>query len=923
MTPERWRQTEELYHLARERGPSALSGTDPDLRRDVEELLAEDADGKILDQRAAELLPEPPTVGIGARIGPYRIEGILGTGGMGEVYWAQDTKLKRRVALKVLPNAFAHDPERLARFQREAEVLAQLNHPNIAHIYGAEESALVMELVEGESPKGPLPFGEAWKIALQIADALEYAHARGVIHRDLKPANVKVTPDGVVKLLDFGLAKALSDPWGVMSPEPDSSPDPPLDATADGVVLGTAPYMSPEQAKGKRLDRRTDIWSWGVLFYELLTGEQVFRATSFSETLAQVLTRSPDLDRVPANVRRLLRSCLEKDPKQRLRDIGDVSRLIDEPPQSQPRVRSRSSPVWLALGVALAEAAVFGVMWFTKPVESRTLLRFDIPFANATSIDSFAVSPDGRYLAIAAEVNGKRQLWLRALNTLSTQPMANTEDARSPFWSPDSREVGFFTPGQLKKIAATGGPSASLCDVTNGRSGSWSRDNMILFSRGVSGAAIQLVSAYGGIPVDVIKGRDLMLYPVFLPDGRRFLYSQNIDNHGVFLGSLDGKENRRILQADSSVVLAPGWLLFIRANSLMAQPFDAAAGRVTGDAVPLTEGVSTFRSTTTRGAPIAVSDNGVLIYESPGANAGNMQMAWYDRSGKLLKPVSDPEAVFDPAISPDQSRIAFRRFTNSYRSDLWLWDVKREIGERITESGDSNHSFPQWSPDGSRIAVNCNTADTQFDIYIKAVGETGEPEPLLTTPRPKFLTDWSRDGRFIVYSEADPKTRQDLWVLPMDGRTALKPILFLGSKSDEVMGKLSPDEHWMAYTSDESGQREVYVRPFPSGDGQWKISMAGGEESRWRADGRELYFVRADGMMMAVPVKAAPGPKPVFEAGTPQQLFRTHLARTSRGVGFEYDVTPDGKRFLLDSVADGSSARPLAVVVNWNAGLKR
>src|ERR1700693_784015 len=363
MTPQRWRQIEELYHMARERGAAALSDADADLRRAVEKLLAQDPDGKILDCKAAELFPEPETVTVGSQVGPYRVEGILGAGGMGVVYLAQDTRLKRRVALKVLPSAFIHDPERAARFQREAEVLAQLNHPNIAHIFGAEESALAMEFVEGESPKGPLPFDEAWKIALQTADALEYAHERGVIHRDLKPANMKVTPDGVVKLLDFGLAKAFSENSGTSLPDTGSSPVPLLAETAAGVILGTAAYMSPEQAKGKRLDKRTDIWSWGVVFYELLTGEQLFRAETISETIAQVLTKEPEFKRVPPKVRKLLQSCLEKDTKKRLRDIGDVSRLIDEAPASQAGAPSRPALAWSVAAVALAAAIIFGGLW--------------------------------------------------------------------------------------------------------------------------------------------------------------------------------------------------------------------------------------------------------------------------------------------------------------------------------------------------------------------------------------------------------------------------------------------------------------------------------------------------------------------------------------------------------------------------------
>jgi serine/threonine protein kinase/Tol biopolymer transport system component len=922
MTPQRWRHIEELYHMARERGAAVLSDADADLRRAVEKLLAQDPGGKLLDGKAAELFPEPENVTVGSQVGPYRVEGILGSGGMGVVYSAQDTRLKRRVALKVLPSAFIHDPERSARFQREAEVLAQLNHPNIAHIFGAEESALAMEFVEGESPKGPMPFDEAWKIALQTADALEYAHERGVIHRDLKPANMKVTPDGVVKLLDFGLAKAFSETSGTSLPDTGSSPVQLPVETAAGVILGTAAYMSPEQAKGKRLDRRTDIWSWGVVFYELLTGEQLFRAETISETIAQVLTKEPEFDRIPAKARKLLQSCLEKDPKKRLRDIGDVSQLLDEPTVPRSGVPSRSILSWAPIAVALAVTAAFGVMWFTRTPQSGPTLRYDIALENATNIHSFAISPDGRYLAMAAEVNGKRQLWLRALDALRAQPMLNTDDATFPFWSADSREIGFFAQGELKRIASTGGPVISICDALDGRNGSWSRENVILFSRyaATSGATIQRVSASGGVPIDVIKGGDLSRDPAFLPDGRRFLYNVDAAQHrGIYLTELDRKERRRILAEDSSFVLTPGWILFVRANRLMAQPFDADAGRVTGDAIPVVDGVSL--SNVTGYASIAASASGVLVYEGGRANVGKTQMAWHDRSGNLLGSVGNPDTVFDPAISPDQKKIVFRWVTSSFLADLWLWDVNRGTGQRITTHPSVNGS-PHWSPGGDRIAFTSNRGNG--DLYIRAAGGTGEDQLLLANAHPKFVSDWSRDGRSIVYSEADPKTRYDLWVLPIDHVRAGNPIRFLGSEFNEVLGQLSPDVHWMAYTSDESGQREVYVRPFPSGDGQWKVSIGGGEQSRWRADGRELYFVRADGAMMAAPVKAVPGPNPVFEPGTPRPLFHTHLVQTVRSGNFEYDVTPDGKRFLLDSTVEGStSALPLTVVVNWAAGLKR
>ena len=878
----------------------------------------------------------------GDRLGPYEILALVGKGGMGEVYKARDTKLKRDVALKVLPDSFARDAERMARFEREAQILASLNHPNIAHLYGLEGNALVMELVEGESPKGPMPFDEAWKIASQIVGALEQAHDQGIIHRDLKPANIKVTPEGVVKLLDFGLAKALTNQResvrAAVSSLDENSPTMTLGATEAGVILGTAAYMAPEQAKGKIVDKRADIWAFGVVLYELLTGQRLFKGDDVSDTLAQVLTKQPDLVRVPVKARGLLKRCLERDPKLRLRDIGEAQFLLDDVPSaSVPAPPRRSVAVWALAGALLVALGLASFLYLRQRPSERAVLRYTIAVPEKTStLHSFAISPDGRFLVIAVTVSGKRQLWLRPLESLQAQPIPFTEGAIYPFWSPDSRYIGFFAQGKLKKIAASGGPAQSLCDAADGRGGSWNRDDVIVFSPGPAGIDIQKVSAGGGAPSDVTGSKGAYKHPVFLPDGSRFLYlvaRAERGKAGIYVASLDGKENRRVLTDVSGAVFAPspgsragedraGSLLFIRENTLMAQPFAAGSATTTGDVSPVVEGVSL--TTNNHYAPVTVSDNGLLLYES-GGHTGDTdnQLAWYDRGGKLLGTVVEPAGVVDPTISPDGKWIAFRRQGNS-QNDIWLRDLARGTDQRLTTDASVNGA-PVWSPKGDRLAFASDRGGAPYNLYQKAASGTGQDALLLATGNNKVPSQWSRDGRFVVYSDSAPKTSQDIWVLPMDGGADRKPVAFLHSEFSETFGQLSPDSPWMAYTSDESGQREVYVRPFPAGDGQSKISIAGGEQPRWCCDGKELFFYAADGKLMTVAVTAVTGPKPSIEPGAPRALFDMRL--TSGGLfnaAFEYDVTSDGKRFLIDSPAAGAaSVPPLTVVVNWVAVSKK
>ncbi len=866
----------------------------------------------------------------GDRLGPYEILAPIGAGGMGEVYRARDTKLDREVAIKILPAALAQDPERLARFEREAKVLASLNHPYIAQIYGIEDRALVMELVPGESLKGPLPLETALNYAKQIAEALEAAHEKGIVHRDLKPANIMITPSGVVKVLDFGLAAVgqSSDPS-----DPVNSPTLTISPTRAGMILGTAAYMSPEQARGKTVDKRADIWAFAVVLYEMLTGKRLFDGETISDTLAAVLKTEPDLMQVPAKVRPLLEACLQKDPKQRLQAIGDWRLLLtDVQPQVTAPSRSRLSyAAWGVAGMLLIALAGLAFVHFGETVPPEQTLRSAITLPDKSSVHSFAISPDGRTLVIAAVVNGKRQLWLRPMDALQAQPIAFTEDGRFPFWSPDSRYIGFFAEGKLKKVAASGGPAQSLCDAPNSRGGSWNRDDVIVFTPNTPGT-IQRVAEVGGVPDDVTKSNGNDRHPVFLPDGRHFLYSASAgtaEHRGIRVSSLDGKENRRVLPDVSAAVFAPpthggrtGHILFVRENALMAAPFDAVSAKLSGDAFPVAEDVSLTTNATY--LPATVSDNGVLLYETGGTDAATNQFVWYDRSGKSLGPVGAPGAVLEPALSPDEKAVLFRRTTAGVAGDLWVRDLSRGTETRLTRNPWANVA-PFWSPKGDRIVFSSDRKGGAFNLYLRPPSASGQDELLLPNNVSDNPSQWSRDGRFIVYFEIDPKTKYDLWVLPTEGAPAdRKPIPFLRTEFNEFFGQLSPDSRWMAFTSDRSGRREVYVRPFPPAEGEWTISIAGGEQPRWRGDGKELFFEAADGKLMAVPVKTTVGATSSFEAGAPVALFDAHLALSPYNNVFEYDVTADGKRFLINTTGGVSvPSPPLTVVVNWNAGAKK
>jgi Tol biopolymer transport system component len=879
---------------------------------------------------------------LGQKLGSYEILSLLGKGGMGEVYRARDTKLKRDVAIKILPDEFSRDPERVSRFQREAEALAALNHRNIAAIYDVQEANntrfLIIELVEGDTladciKRGPLPIKEALDIAKQISEALEAAHEKGIVHRDLKPANIKLTPEGSVKLLDFGLARVFED--NPAAADPSNSPTL-MSRSSPGVILGTAAYMSPEQARGKTVDKHADIWAFGVVVYEMLTGGPLFKGEDVSEILAAVIKEEPKWDRVPVTAQRMLRKCLEKDPKQRLRDIADAWALLDAAPAAQPVSRRRS---WLGWGVAallfvvLLVSVPLALVHFREKPSVAEPVRFQIPMPEKVTLGAgaFALSPDGHQLVFApAGSDGVTRLWVRSLDSLEARQLPGTEGAGQfpPFWSSDSRFVGFAAGGKYMKVPVSGGPAQTLCELpgTLGAS-AWNRDGVILM--GANPGGLWRVPESGGVPspvttVDPSRQEQYHGKPAFLPDGRHFLYyrvSSNAEYAGTYIGSLELKpehqDGKRLLPGPLGAQYVPssdpgvGYVLFLREATLMAQPFDTRRLELTGEAVPIAEQVGNNSVIT---GFFSASENGMLAYR--GGGGGGRQLRWLDRQGKELSRAGDPATYSDIALSPDATRVAIFRAESPF--DIWLFEFVRGVSTRFTFTP-AVERFPVWSPDGMRIAFASNRGSRWYDLYQKVANGAGEDELLFKSDQNKTPTSWSRDGRFLFYHSTDPKTKVDLWALPLDGDR--KPISVLRTEFNEGLGSFSPDTRWIAYLSDESGRVEVYVRPFSSSaagsppvTGKWQVSKGAGQALPfWRADGKELYYLAADRKMMAVELTTSP----TFKAGVPQALF------DAPPPPFGQDMTADGKRFLFVTPVVGDAQAPITIVLNWTAALKK
>ncbi len=877
------------------------------------------------------------SIAIGTKLGSHEITGVLGRGGMGEVYRARDTKLKRDVAIKILPEEFSLDPERIARFHREARAIAALNHANIAAIHELGETRttkfLVLELVEGDTlaqriQRGPLPLEEALNIARQIGEALEAAHEKGIIHRDLKPANIKITPQGKVKLLDFGLARIFEDE----SEDLDSSNSPTLvSATAGGVILGTAAYMSPEQARGQKADKQSDVWAFGCVLYEMLTGQQTFRGQTVTDILSSIIRSEPDWSALPQStpvfVRSLLRRCLRKERSRRLRDIADARIEIEEagtpaerePDRAKPQEKARRVRVtWFAavLAIALALGAVLVVvslLYFNRTTPPEIRLEVNTP-PTADPL-SFAISPDGRRLVFSASNEGKSQLWVRPLDSLAAKPLAGTDGATYPFWSPDSASVGFFADGQLKRIDIVGGAPQVLAIAAAGRGGTWNRDGTILFVPNVTNPVLK-VPATAGEPVAVTRletGQASHRFPQFLPDGRHFIYFvQGGPDQGVYAGSLDGGSSKRLANADGAAVVSPsGFLFFARQTTLLAQPFDFKRQELSGNPFPVAERVAFDAATNAAGFSATL---GVVTYRTVSAS-GARQLMWLDRSGKSLGAIgaADMAALTDVELSPDGKRVAVFRAVNG-NTDVWLIDAARGVPTRFTFDAAIDQR-PVWSADGSHVVFTSNRNGI-YNLYWKMSSGAGADELLLESDQSKAPTDWSSDGRFLLFRSNDPKTSYHLWVLPMSG--AKKPFPFLKTPFEEGDGQFSPDGKWIGYQSNESGRFEIYVQPFPGPGGKFQVSNNGGAQPRWNKNGKEIFYVSLDSKMMATPVKLSPDGQSM-ETGTPAALFPVRIAGGPvSGVNKQqYAVSSDGQRFLVNLAVDEGAASPITLIYNW------
>jgi Tol biopolymer transport system component len=876
------------------------------------------------------------TLATGSKLGPYEILGQIGAGGMGEVYRAIDTRLERTVAVKVLPPHLSASPESRQRFEREAKTISQLSHPHICALYDVgregETEYLVMELLEGETlsdrlARGPLPLEQTLRYGTEIADALDKAHRQGIVHRDLKPGNVMLTKSGV-KLLDFGLAKVMApaQPQSGLTSVPTMAGTP--NVTQEGTILGTFQYMAPEQLEGKEADGRTDIFAFGAVLYEMATGNIAFSGASRASLISAIMQNDPPpvssvRPMTPAALDRVVKTCLAKDPDDRwqsARDLMSQLRWIAEgnsQAASLPTVVARRKSLerfaWAAvLIVAAAAAWMLGLR--SRPSNAAPIrLSLTAPEKTTFGLGS-ALSHDGRSLVFVGTREGKQLLWLRLLSGFEARPLAGTDAAVNPFWSPDNKFIGFFTDSKLKTIEVASGAVKNLCDLSSVEpisGGTWSPEGVIVFSPDTH-SPLYRVSASGGAPVrltELVKERNegAHCFPEFLPDGRHVVfYVLGGAQDGIAVTSLDSREKRLLIpHAWRAAYASPGFLLFLREEKLMVQPFDAAHSRLSGEPVPIAEKVDWHFS---------AADNGVLAYRAGASDV--RQLRWFDRSGRELAKVGRPGDYLEPSLSPDGTRVAVGVGTWTPAGDVWLLELSRGSLSRLT-SHPTDDITPVWSPDGKEIVFASNR-NGQFDLYRKDAGGTGAEELIFQSSADKFPSDWSRDGKYVLYYTVDPKTKADLWMVPMSGEH--KPTPFLQTEFNETNALFSPDGRWVAYNSDESGTPETYVRPFPPAGGKWQVSTQGGVQPAWRSDGKELYYLALDGKIMAAEVK----PGSDFAVGLPVPLFDSGLRpeglTESRS---SFVVAPDGQRFLVNTNAEEAARVPITVVVNWTGELKK
>ncbi len=858
---------------------------------------------------------------------------------MGEVYRAQDPRIGREVAIKVLPAAYSSDPDRLRRFEQEVRAAGALNHPNVLTIYdvGTHDGSpyIVSELLEGETLRArlagaaPLPQRKAVEHALEMARGLAAAHEKGIVHRDLKPDNLFVTKAAGVKILDFGLAK-LTYPEAVQGTVSHLPATPGV--TEPGVIMGTAGYMSPEQVRGQTADHRADIFAFGAILYEMLKGRRAFAGDTPVEALNAILKQEPPELSGESPLERMVRRCLEKEREERFQSARDLAFALETlagtpGPVGAPPVqaRRRTAPaLWMAAALLVLAAVIGGVGLLRWRAPEPAAARFYVYPPEKTALDAgVTVSPDGRHLAFTAlRADGPVTLWVRALDSLAPRELPATEGATLPFWSPDSRSIGFFAGGKLKTISLAGGSPQTLCDTDDPRGGAWSREGVILFGPNPT-AGLYRVPASGGKPERATalvagRGEATHRWPQFLPDHRSFLffiYSGRPATRGVYAGSLGSKETRLVLNTDRMAIYAAAEggrnsrLLFLREGTLMSQPFDAGKLQLTGEPTPVAEPL--WRHGSLWGlAAFSTSHTGILAYRSGGIQ--NFQMEWLDRQGKSIGAVGPPGSYEEPWLAPDEKRVALIR-DPALTSAVWILDTARGTLSRLTFDA-SAHLTPVWSPDGRRIAFAADHEGT-FDIYAKNADGTGTEELMLKGENAEFPGDWSLDGRFLLYETITPR---DLWALPLAGDR--KPLPIAQTEFDETQGHFSPDGKWVAFVSNETGRYEVYVQPFPGGPSgpgaKWQVSTSGGVQPQWRRDGKELFFLGLDRKLMAVEIQTTAA----FRAGSLQALFQWQVSGFGAVRG-AYVAAADGRRFLV--IKPLLETTPITVVLNWAAGLKQ